>query len=167
MQLAFFKHSWSYNFEVSPRYLETSCTAGLGKLRIILNNVKAGSTDNNQCAFEVSRTRRVKHRRTMHLVLTIQPLTACAPYQHSWCQTVYETWSNKSCTWRSAVDSKGMTSQTIGSGTCPRTLSLTRPRGRARAPTRTCINKNKVNAQTVLRNGWCPLTVDTTLTTLV
>jgi hypothetical protein len=83
MQLASFKHSWSYNFEVSPRYLETSCKAGLCKLRIILNtvhtkskvaNVKAGSTDNNQCASEVSQTRHVKHRRTMFLVLTIQPV---------------------------------------------------------------------------------------------
>jgi hypothetical protein len=142
MQLASFKHSWSYNFEMSPRYLETSCTADLRKLRIILNtvhtisevaNVKAGSTDSNQCASEVPQTRHVKHRRTMFLLLTIQPVTACAPYQHSWCQTANETWSNKSCTWRSAVDSKGMTSQTIGVGhVSSDSLSHSPARARAR-----------------------------------
>jgi hypothetical protein len=104
----------------------------------------------------------VKHRRTMFLLLTIQPVTACAPYQHSWCQTANETWSNKSCTWRSAVDSKVMTSQTIGSGTCPRNLSLSLSHCPARARTNTHMykQKHKVNAQTLRRNGVCQLTVD-------
>jgi hypothetical protein len=81
---------------MAAKHLETSCSAGLGKLRIITHKytlrptqnpdiakVKAGSPDSNQCAYEVSRTRQVKHRRTMFLLLTIQPVTACAPYQHS------------------------------------------------------------------------------------